>query len=210
MKAAADVITRGGAIIVFPLIARNAGAGGYGAYCQVTTITGFIVPFATLGLTAVLVRFFSADMLTPALKKRFLHIIAIVFAATALSGVLMASAAAPINRIFLKSDIGIALFRWGAPRGFGFPDLPRHGIGIAHERGHAFKHLHGRAARPTRESRAHAGFIQRSPARRATEYVHFSTHGRAPLLVRNQPRSARFLNSTRISALTPGHSAPAR
>jgi len=115
MKAAADVITRGGAIIVFPLIARNAGAGGYGAYCQVTTITGFIVPFATLGLTAVLVRFFSADMLTPALKKRFLHIIAIVFAATALSGVLMASAAAPINRIFLKSDIGIALFRWGAP-----------------------------------------------------------------------------------------------
>ena len=52
------------AIITLPVLIRFAGADGYGAYSQVNTIVGFLVPFAAFGLAGSIVRFFSAESWT--------------------------------------------------------------------------------------------------------------------------------------------------
>ncbi len=74
LKGLADVAAKAAGFIALPVVIRFAGAAGYGAYSQVSTIVGFLVPFAALGLGGGIVRFFSIEPWTDAVRARFVRV----------------------------------------------------------------------------------------------------------------------------------------
>jgi len=114
LKGFSDVMARALGIVTFPVVATYVGAGGYGAYGQVHTIVGFIVPFASLGLGAAMVRFFSASEWTPALSRQVLRVGAVIALMAGVIAAVMAALAGQMNDAFLGYPGGEALFRWGS------------------------------------------------------------------------------------------------
>jgi O-antigen/teichoic acid export membrane protein len=114
LKGAADIAARGAAVITFPIVARYAGADGYGAYAQMNVIVGFLVPLASLGLGNVMVRFFIAPEWTHSVRRRALRIGAGVLGAGLVVSGLVALLAPLINDVFLRWPEGDELFRWGS------------------------------------------------------------------------------------------------
>src|SRR5262249_29724239 len=114
VKAAVDVVARGAGLITFPILARYAGPDGYGAWSQVNTVVGLLVPFASLGLSGALVRFFADLEWNVATRSGALKVNLVVALAGTAFATVMAAAAPLINDLFLKLPEGAALFRWGA------------------------------------------------------------------------------------------------
>lgn len=114
LKGLVEVAARVSGFITFPIMVRYIGAGGYGAYGQLNTIVGFIIPFASLGLGGVMVRFFADREWTFGLKKRLLQIILLVFLLSGMASLLMVIGAPILNKLFLNWEKGALLFRWGA------------------------------------------------------------------------------------------------
>src|SRR6201999_3189073 len=74
LKTVADLGARASAFLTFPIMAHFAGAGGYGAYAQLNTVVGFVVPFAALGLGSTMVRFFASPPWSKSLMRRALRV----------------------------------------------------------------------------------------------------------------------------------------
>ena len=115
LKASADIAARALSVVTFPIVAAYTGAAGYGAYGQVHTIVGFIVPLASLGLGAAMVRHFSARAWTAMTARHVARTGAIVLGLSFLPTLLMAVFAGWLNDTFLGSPIGAELFAWGSP-----------------------------------------------------------------------------------------------
>jgi O-antigen/teichoic acid export membrane protein len=113
LKGVADIVTRGGGLITFPILIRYAGADGYGAFGQVNTIVAFLVPFVSFGLSGSMVRYFSIRDWSKATRSQFLRIAAIVLSATVIAGIAFALLAPLLNRLFLNWQGGTTLFAWG-------------------------------------------------------------------------------------------------
>jgi O-antigen/teichoic acid export membrane protein len=114
LKWSADLAVRGSAVITFPILAQFAGAAGYGAYTQMNTIVGFIIPFASLSLSNVMVRFFVGKPWTRAVARRAWSIGTTVLLTGAAASALIALLAPVLNDLFLGSPIGTDLFLWGS------------------------------------------------------------------------------------------------
>jgi O-antigen/teichoic acid export membrane protein len=106
-------VSRLGGIITFPILIRFVGADGYGAFGQITTIVGFVVPFASLGLSASLIRFFSIREWTLQTRSHFIRIAIIVAIMTSFVGSGFFAASSLLNRLFLNWRDGERLFAWG-------------------------------------------------------------------------------------------------
>lgn len=113
-KGFAEVAGRLSGLIIFPIMARYAGAAGYGAYSQVNTVIGFIIPFASLGLGQAMVRFFATEKWTEGARNRLIRIILFIIYLSVPLSILMAIVAPALNRLFLNWEQGVQLFRWGA------------------------------------------------------------------------------------------------
>lgn len=114
LKWLADVINRGAGLITFPIIARYAGVDGYGAFSQVNTVVGFIVPFASLGIAGAMVRFFSAQPWNRSARSQVLRLLTLTGGLSAAAALAAAVTAPDLNRWFLNWEQGTDLFRWGA------------------------------------------------------------------------------------------------
>ena len=114
LKGVADITARGSAVITFPLIAAYAGAAGYGAYGQVSTIVSFVVPFASLGIASAMVRYFAVGGWTRASARHVLRIGVVVVTLSAVPASAMAIFAGPLNDALLGWPLGGALFKWGS------------------------------------------------------------------------------------------------
>jgi O-antigen/teichoic acid export membrane protein len=113
LKGVADIAVRAGGLVTFPILIRFAGADGYGSFGQVTTIVSFISPFASLGLTSSMVRFFSIRDWTSHTRGEFFRIALIVLASTTVVGTVFAFCAPFFSRYFLDYKEGTRLFAWG-------------------------------------------------------------------------------------------------
>ena len=114
LKGVADVAARGTALITFPILAAHVGAAGYGAYGQVSTIVGLVVPFASLGIGSAMVRFFAARAWTPVTARQIARIGTIVIGLAVIPTALMALFAEQLNDLFLGYPDGGDLFLWGS------------------------------------------------------------------------------------------------
>jgi len=114
LKGLADVAAKAAGFIALPVVIRFAGAAGYGAYSQVSTIVGFLVPFAALGLGGGIVRFFSIEPWTDAVRARFVRVMGLVLLAALVPSVATAWWAASLNAAFVRWEHGTELIRWGA------------------------------------------------------------------------------------------------
>jgi O-antigen/teichoic acid export membrane protein len=114
LKGAADVAARAASIITFPILAHYAGADGYGAYGQMTVIVGFLVPFASLGLGSVMVRFLTGSPWTRSVSRHAFKVGATVLVGGIAFSAVIALIAPTLNELFLRWPDGDALFRWGS------------------------------------------------------------------------------------------------
>lgn len=113
-KGVAELASRAAGLITFPIMAQYVGAAGYGAYSQVNTIVGFIVPFASLGLGGAMVRFFSVEEWTLGVRDRFIRVTLLVILLAGTLSFLMSILAPMLNRLFLNWEEGTQLFYWGS------------------------------------------------------------------------------------------------
>jgi O-antigen/teichoic acid export membrane protein len=113
LKAVSDVVTRAVGVLTFPVLVRYAGADGYGAYGQVSSIAAFLAPFAALGLSGALTRFFSTPAWTTDTRAQFLRILRVTMILSVLAGAAFAAMAPLLNRWFLNWEDGTRLFAWG-------------------------------------------------------------------------------------------------
>jgi O-antigen/teichoic acid export membrane protein len=114
LKTVADLGARAAAFLTFPVMAHFAGAGGYGAYTQLNTVVGFVVPFAALGLGSTMVRFFSSQPWSKPILKQALRVGGRLTIVASLVGLVFALAAGPISSAVLNWPQGEELFRWGS------------------------------------------------------------------------------------------------
>ena len=114
LKGTADMLARAAGLITFPILARCAGPDGYGAYGQVNTVVGLLVPFCALGLSSGMVRFFAGVEWNEAVRRRLMSILGAVICISGAVSVLMSLSAPLMNRLFLNWKDGPELFRWGA------------------------------------------------------------------------------------------------
>jgi O-antigen/teichoic acid export membrane protein len=115
LKGISDLAAKGGGLFTLPIIARYAGIDGYGAYNQVNTIVAFTIPFAMLGLGGSMVRFFSIQEWTKEARNQLTRVTLLVILSAGVLSLLMTETASTLNRLFLNSEQGPKLFRWGAP-----------------------------------------------------------------------------------------------
>lgn len=113
MKAGADTVARLASFVTFPIFVRYAGLDGYGAYGQVTAIAAFFVPFASLGLSNAVVRFFADREWDTAVRARMVRVTVIVVLVASLCGLVLSLTASAINTLVLNWPHGSQLFRWG-------------------------------------------------------------------------------------------------
>lgn len=114
VTAAADVTLRATGLVTFPLLARRAGADGYGAYTQINHIAAFVVPFASLGLSGAMVRFFATRPWGPEARRDVMRLVlAVVISATALASLFFVGAGW-LNSAVLGWPDGDRLFRVSA------------------------------------------------------------------------------------------------
>lgn len=114
VTAVADTILRATGLISFPLLARQVGADGYGAYTQVNSIAAFVVPFASLGLSGAMVRFFAARSWGPAVRRDLGRVMLVVLASSTLLALIMFLSSGWLNRLALDWPNGETLFRAAA------------------------------------------------------------------------------------------------
>lgn len=114
LKGVADVLARLAGLITFPILARYADVDGYGAFTQMNTIVGFLIPFASLGLGSAMVRFFVAPDWTEGVRRGAIRTGAIVLGAGLLISGVIAASAPLLNELFLRWPGGDELFRWGS------------------------------------------------------------------------------------------------
>ena len=114
IKAAVDIAARASAVITFPIVAHDAGASGYGAYTQMNVIVGFLIPFASLGLGNVMVRYFAAPDWTSQTSRQALRVGITVLGAGLFISALIALFAGTLNDLFLNWPQGTELFQWGS------------------------------------------------------------------------------------------------
>jgi O-antigen/teichoic acid export membrane protein len=114
LKTIADLGARASAFLTFPVMAHFAGAGGYGAYAQLNTVVGFVVPFAALGLGSTMVRFFSSQPWSKPLMRQAMRVGGrLLLVATGVS-LIVAFLAGPISDAVLNWPQGKELFQWGS------------------------------------------------------------------------------------------------
>jgi O-antigen/teichoic acid export membrane protein len=113
-KTIAEIWTRIGNLITFPILIHYIKADGYGAYGQLNTVVGFVVPFASLGLAGAMVRFFSAEEWDNQIRTVLFKAVLITIIVAGSLSVIMSISAPVLNDLFLKWDQGIPLFRWGS------------------------------------------------------------------------------------------------
>lgn len=112
LKTASDVAARGSAFITFPIFAAKAGADGYGAYVQATSLVAFIAPFLTLGLTSAVIRFFSHPEWDRRHAGLALRVTMIVCGLSSIGALLLVAFADQVNDLILDWPLGTSLFRW--------------------------------------------------------------------------------------------------
>lgn len=112
---AADVAARIGAIVLFAALARGTGPVGFGAYAQGNTIVAFVAPFAALGLTAAMVRYFAGAAWDTATRAQFRGVLQFVLALSIAVALALWLLAGTMNDLFLGVPFGAELFRWSAP-----------------------------------------------------------------------------------------------
>ena len=110
----AEFTARASSIITFPLLARCLGAEGYGIQAQIWTITGFLVPVATLGLGFSVVRMVAGNAGIHFVSTRFYSslMMVVVVSSVLAGGVLFA--APVLNALVVKVDWAIPILRWSA------------------------------------------------------------------------------------------------
>jgi O-antigen/teichoic acid export membrane protein len=113
LKGVADLASRAGGLITFPILIRYAGADGYGSLSQVAAVVSFIAPFASMGLSASMVRYFSIRDWTLSTRSEFLRILLRVLVSTALVGTAMAVVSSWLSHALLDYRDGTRLFAWG-------------------------------------------------------------------------------------------------
>jgi O-antigen/teichoic acid export membrane protein len=111
VKSIADVALRATGFVTFPIIARRAGAEGYGAYTQANNIAAFVVPFASLGLSGAMVRFFASRRWDEAARHDLRRIIVVVSVCAGFVSPILFLAAGWLNRAVLGWPDGEALLR---------------------------------------------------------------------------------------------------
>lgn len=114
IKFIADGFAKAAGLVVFPIMARKLGADGYGAYIQIVTIANFLAPWATLGISGALVRFFSGLVWTSAVHRYFLKIFLFATASAAVVSLILLLGAPWMNEWFLGWPDRGNLFRLGA------------------------------------------------------------------------------------------------
>lgn len=114
VTAAADVTLRATGLITFPLLARRAGADGYGAYTQVSNIAAFVIPFASLGLSGSMVRFFATRRWGPAVRRDLTRVLLVVVVSSGALAPILFLSAGWLNGLVLGWPNGEALFRVAA------------------------------------------------------------------------------------------------
>lgn len=110
-----DVFSKASSIATFNLFATYAGVSAYGAYGQLFTFIGFLLPFVTVGLGDAMVRFFAAEPWSTNVRARYLRVVALVLLIAGAGGALLWILAGSVNDLLLHWVQGSTLFRWGAP-----------------------------------------------------------------------------------------------
>ena len=114
VKGAADVAARASGLITFPVVAHYVGADGYGAFTQVATVVGVIIPIASLGIGSSMARFFATHPTDGTLARRLLAIGVVVSLLSLLFSAVVFLLAPALNDAFLGYSLGAELFRWGS------------------------------------------------------------------------------------------------
>lgn len=114
LKSVADIAARATALVSFPIVARFAGPDGYGAYGQLITVVGFVIPFASLGLISAVVRFFVGGPWNRALVAKVKRTAMVLLATTVSVGVVMLATARWLGELLLDWPDSTQLFRIGA------------------------------------------------------------------------------------------------
>jgi O-antigen/teichoic acid export membrane protein len=114
VKTASDVATRASGLITFPIVAAYIGAEGYGAFSQVSTVVGVVIPLASIGIGSGMVRFFATQTWSRGLARQVLHVGGTVALLSLVATALIFVLAPLLNDAFLGYKYGDALFRWGA------------------------------------------------------------------------------------------------
>lgn len=114
IKFVADGFAKAAGLLVFPIMARTLGADGYGAYIQIITIANVLAPWATLGISGALVRFFSGLAWTSAVQRHTFRVLLFVTASAAVVAFILLLGAPWMNEWFLGWPDGGYLFRLGA------------------------------------------------------------------------------------------------
>jgi O-antigen/teichoic acid export membrane protein len=114
LKGVSDIVARGIALVTFPLIVRNAGADGFGAYSQLLDISAFVVPFVSAGVGSAIVRIYAPARWTAKTRRHVLRASAFIVGMSAIWAVLLATLARPLNVAILGWPDGADLFRAGA------------------------------------------------------------------------------------------------
>ena len=113
LKLIADVAARATSVVSFPIIARYAGADGYGAYGQLTTVVSLVIPFASLGVTSAIVRFFVGGDWNSRLIRNAWRTALVLLVSTLVVSSLMFFGATSLGELLLNWPRSAELFRLG-------------------------------------------------------------------------------------------------
>ena len=114
LKTVSDVLARGSTFITFPIFAAHAGADGYGAYVQATSLVAFIAPFLTLGLASAVIRFFSHSGWDRRHAGLAIRLTMIVCGLSSVGALLLLVFADQVNHLILDWPLGTSLFKWAS------------------------------------------------------------------------------------------------
>jgi O-antigen/teichoic acid export membrane protein len=106
LKGISEIISRAGALVALPVLMRFEGPSGYGAYVQIFAIVGIVVPFASLGLSSAMIRYFSSPAWSINLRSALVSATLTVIAVSFIVSICMSIEASALNSLLLNWSRG--------------------------------------------------------------------------------------------------------